>query len=186
MAFQIVVVGTSLGGLDALEVLLGGLPETFALPVAVVQHRSVMSGDALKAALQRRSRLRVREPQDKEPIVAGRVYVAPADYHLMVEGRTFALSTDAPVCFARPSIDVLFETAADAYGRQVVALVLTGASADGARGAARIQQRGGIVLVQDPKTAESPLMPQSALAATGTDRVLPLPEIAPFLVRLCC
>ena len=185
MPFQIVVIGGSLGSLNALELLLSGLPQDFPLPVAVVLHRSAASTDMLKVALQRHSVLRVQEAQDKDAIRSGYVYVAPADYHLMVESGAFALSTEAPVRYARPCIDLLFETAADYYGRQVVGVVLTGASDDGARGSARIKQHGGYVIVQDPDTAESPMMPRSAINRAPVDEVLPLPEIAPCLANLC-
>jgi two-component system chemotaxis response regulator CheB len=184
MRFKIVVVGASLGGLHALEAILSALPEDFPLPVAVVQHRSVLSGEAWVHVLQRHSRLKVREPLDKDPIQPGRVYIAPPDYHLLVDDGAFALSTDEPVLFARPSIDVLFESVADAFGSGTIGVVLTGASEDGARGAARIKRRGGYLVVQDPETAESPVMPRAALAAQP-DQVLPLGEIGAFLDRFC-
>ena len=113
--------------------------------------------------------------------MAGRVYLAPRDYHLLVERGHFALSTEAPVYFARPSIDVLFESAADAYGEGVVGVVLTGANGDGARGLARIKAAGGLAVVQEPATARAPEMPSAAIEAADVDRVLPLPEIAAFL-----
>jgi two-component system, chemotaxis family, protein-glutamate methylesterase/glutaminase len=179
----IVVVGASLGGLSALQALLSDLPEAFPLPVVVAQHRAVDSADLLQKVLRRHSRLRVREPQDKEAIQPGRVYVAPADYHLLVEPGAFALSTQEIVCCARPSIDVLFESAADSYAEKVIAVILTGSNKDGARGAARVKACGGFLVVQEPHTAESPVMPEAVLAATRVDRVLPLAEIAPFLLE---
>jgi len=123
----------------------------------------------------------VREAEDKEPIAPGRVYVAPADYHLLLDAGRFALSTDAKVLSARPSIDMLFESAADAYLDRVIAVVLTGASKDGANGAARVKQKGGTVVVQDPATAEAKLMPQAVIQACAVDRVLSLDGIASFL-----
>jgi two-component system, chemotaxis family, protein-glutamate methylesterase/glutaminase len=185
VAFQLVVVGTSLGGLAALQTLLAGLPAEFPVPLVVVQHRAADSGDTLKTVLQRYSRLKVREPQDKEPILPGCVYLAPADYHLLVEEGGFALSTEAPVSHARPSVDVLFESAADTFGERLVGVVLTGANRDGAVGAARIKERGGFVVVEDPESAESGSMPRHAIAGTMVDMVLPLSEIAPFLDGLC-
>ncbi len=116
MQYEIVVVGTSLGGLKALQALLAGLPKDFPLPVVIVQHRGKDSGDPLVALLQSATPLLVREAEDKQPMAPGVVYLAPADYHLLVEAGGFMLSTDAPVVFARPSVDVLFESAADAYG----------------------------------------------------------------------
>jgi len=182
--FEMIVVGTSLGGLHALEVILSRLPRDFALPIAVVQHRDRQADGMLSAVLQKSSALPIGEPEDKEPVVPGRVYLAPADYHLMVDRGRFALSTEGKVCHVRPSIDVLFESAADAYGDRAVGVVLTGASRDGAQGAARIKGRGGLLVVQEPATAESRALPDAALAAGVADRVLPLSEIAPFLASL--
>jgi two-component system, chemotaxis family, protein-glutamate methylesterase/glutaminase len=185
MCDRIVVVGTSLGGLTALQVLLSSLPAGFSAPIAIVQHRSVDSQDGMLTFLRRYTPLPVREPKDKEPVVSGQVYIAPPDYHLMIEGASFSLSTDAPVSYARPSIDVLFESAADAYGERTVGIVMTGANHDGAAGAARIKTAGGIVLVQDPATAECAIMPKAAMKATVVDGVLPLQHISEKLVNLC-
>lgn len=176
----IVAIGCSLGGYNALNVILRALPRDYPLPVAIVQHRGV-DVDLLAPALQELSALPVREAEDKEPIVPGCVYVAPADYHLLIDAGRFALSTDAKVLSARPSIDMLFESAADAYQERVIAVVLTGASKDGAAGAARVKKKGGIVVVQDPATAEARLMPQAAVQACAVDRVLNLNGIASFL-----
>ena len=185
MTCRIVVVGTSLGGMRALQRLLTPLPADLSVPIAVVQHRAVETVGILRAVLQRGCPLKVREPQDKEPVKPGSVYVAPADYHLMVEENAFSLSTEGPVHYARPSIDVLFESAADSYGKEAVAVVLTGASDDGARGAAKIKERGGYLIVQDPATAECPVMPRAAIAATTPDKILPLEKIPALLVELC-
>jgi two-component system chemotaxis response regulator CheB len=182
---EIVVVGTSMGGMRALEVLLGGLPEDFGVPLVAVQHRAAERNSRLRAILQRRCALPVREPNDKEPIEPGKVYLAPPDYHLLVEREGFALSTEGRVCHARPSIDVLFESAADAFGSGALAVVLTGANDDGAAGARRIKAEGGKVLVQDPETAETGVMPRATLAATPVDAVLRLEQIADWLVRAC-
>ena len=182
--YRIAVIGTSLGGLTALEILLGELPADFPLPIVVVQHRDVRSV-TLAQILQRGSRLRVREPGDKEAIRPGVVYLAPPDYHLLLEPDGFALSTDGPVCYARPSIDVLFESAADAFGKGAIGVILTGASSDGASGAAAIDRRGGTLIVQDPHTAESSAMPRAAIAAVPSSRVLPLRAIPAALVELC-
>jgi two-component system, chemotaxis family, protein-glutamate methylesterase/glutaminase len=185
MAFAIVVVGASLGGFQALKWLLGGLPEMFPLPLAIVQHQGADAGGELTRFLQRYSALVVTEAEDKQPILPGRAYVAPAGYHLLVEPGTFALSTEGPVLYARPSIDVLFESAADSYGEGVIGVALTGASHDGAHGLAQIKAHGGLALVQDPATAESPVLPKAAIKSTAVDRILPLLDIAPFLVGLC-
>jgi len=175
------VVGTSLGGLHAVGALLSGLPEEFPLPVVVVQHRQAGSEDRLSALLQEHSALPVAEANDKEAIVPGRVYLGPADYHLLIETGSFCLSTEAPVQHARPSIDVLFESAADAYRERTIGVILTGVGQDGARGLARIKERGGLAVVQDPATAEASGMPEAAIAATEVDHILPLAEIASFL-----
>jgi two-component system chemotaxis response regulator CheB len=185
MVFEIVVIGASLGGLSALKVLLAGLPCTFALPVVIVQHRVNDSNGMLCAALQAECGLPVCEPEDKEPIATARVYLAPPDYHLLVERGQFTLSTEGRVCHARPSIDVLFETAAVAYGAGSVAVILTGRGHDGAGGAARIKEAGGLVVVQEPASAESRSLPDATLARCTPDHVLPLCQIAPLLSRLC-
>lgn len=177
--------GASLGGLVAVEAILAGLPASFPVPIAIVLHRSARSGGPLRTALQRHSKLKVVEPLDKEPIVPGIVYLAPADYHLLVDTDSFALSTEAAVRHSRPSIDVLFETAADTFGASLIAVILTGASDDGARGCLKVKQRGGTVIVQDPLTAECPLMPQSALRSTQVDRVLAIGHVARQLISLC-
>lgn len=184
-ATGIVVVGASLGGLHALQCLLAGLPPEFAAPMAIVQHRGRDLDGLLRSALQGRSALPVSEPEDKDRIMPGRVALAPADYHLMVERGRFALSTEGRVSHARPSIDVLFETAADAYRARAVGVILTGSGCDGARGAARIKRAGGRVVVQEPATAESRFMPEAALSACDADRVLVLADIAPYLAALC-
>lgn len=181
MNYDLIVTGASLGGFDALAVLLGGLPENFPLPLAVVQHRSVDSDELLPILLGRACRLPLTEVEDKQPILPGTVYIAPANYHLLVEKDHFALSVDERVQFARPSIDVLFESAADAYRDKVVAILLSGSNEDGAQGIARVKARGGLTLVQDPASAESARMPAAAIATSEVDHVLPLAEIAQFL-----
>ena len=181
MAYEVVVIGTSLGGLRALEIVLSGLGKEFPLPVTVVQHREKDSSERLCELLQSHCALRVGQAEDKEEITPGRVYLAPPDYHLLVEEGRLALSTEAPVHYARPSVDVLFESAADAYGERVVGVILTGSGKDGAQGSARIRERGGFVVVQDPETAESRAMPEAAMAACEVDLILPLSEIGPLL-----
>jgi two-component system chemotaxis response regulator CheB len=182
MATELVVVGTSLGGLAALQIVLGSLPQHFPLAVAVVQHRGLDPNDVLSLVLQLHCALPVGEPDDKEPIEPGRIYIAPADYHLLVDRGSFALSTEPRVSHARPSIDVLFESAAVAYGDGLIGVILTGANSDGAIGLSRVKERGGVTVVQTPATAESAVMPEAAIAATTVDRILPLPEIAAFLI----
>ena len=184
MAYRIVVVGTSWGGLHALTVLVRGLPADFALPLAIVQHRSKDSDGLLAQLLQDETALRVCEVEDKEPIEAGHVYVAPPDYHLLVDGAHFSLTVDPPVRFSRPSIDVTFISAASACGAGTVGVVLTGANEDGALGLRRIAERGGHALVQDPATAEVATMPAAARRAVPSAAVLRLEDIAGYLMEL--
>jgi two-component system, chemotaxis family, protein-glutamate methylesterase/glutaminase len=175
-----------MGGMTALETILGSLSKDFPVPIVVVQHRYRTSDGSLPAFFRRHTELAVVDALDKQWIAPGHVYLAPADYHLLVDPEgELSLSVDERVEYSRPSIDVLFESAADAFASGVIGVVLTGANADGAHGAKRIKQRGGFVLVQDPETAESPAMPRAALAATRVDRILPLDRIGPFLVELC-
>ena len=182
---RLVAVGTSLGGLNALIELLRRLPPSLPVPIVVVQHRGPSADSGLVALLRDHTELAIEEAEDKQLMNAGTVYLAPPDYHLLVEEPgVLALSTDAPVRAARPSIDVLFETAADAYGAAVVGVLLTGASADGAEGLAAIKARGGRAIVQDPATAECATMPSAGISATAVDYVLPLEAIGGHLVSL--
>jgi two-component system, chemotaxis family, protein-glutamate methylesterase/glutaminase len=184
--YELIVIGTSWGGLDAISRLLAGLPDGVHQPIVIAQHRSPESEEGvLPRLLQDHTRRRVCNPDDKTPLERDHVYVGPPDYHLLVEDGHLALSTDAPVQFARPSIDVLFDSVADAYGEKAVGIVLTGANADGAAGLARIKNAGGVAIVQDPATSERRAMPDAAIAATVADAVLPLDQIPAFLYGLC-
>lgn len=182
--YEIIVIGTSWGGLSAVSAVVAGLPSTFALPLVVVQHRSPDAPGLLAELLQARTRLNVVEVEDKQPIVPGHVFVAPPNYHLLIDRGVFSLTTEAPVRYSRPSIDVTFLSTADEYGRRAIGVVLTGANEDGALGLKRIADRGGYAIVQDPTTAESAVMPQAALRAVGRSRVLPLERIAGHLVTI--
>jgi two-component system chemotaxis response regulator CheB len=168
----------------ALASILEPLPERFELPVVVAQHRPAGSGEMLEQVLARHSKLEIVAATDKEPLVPGRVYVAPADYHLIVEPGHLALSTDERVEFARPSIDVLFESAADAYGERTVGVLLTGVNRDGAAGLARIADAGGFTVAEDPATAERGEMPAAAIERGAARRVLSLERIGPLLAEL--
>ncbi len=180
-----VVIGGSSGALEALAVLLPALPADAALPVAIVIHLPPTAPSRLPVVLGARTRLPVREADDKEPLAPGVVYVAPPGYHLLIErGGTFALSADEPLHFSRPAIDVLFESAADAYGPRLAGVILSGANADGADGLAAVKQGGGLALVQAPDDAVSRSMPEAAIARARPDHVLRLPELASFLARL--
>jgi two-component system, chemotaxis family, protein-glutamate methylesterase/glutaminase len=184
VGYDLVVVGTSWGGLSALRKLIGALPDSFQMAVTVIQHRHRDSDHLLRTLLQERSTLRVCEVEDKMPLEHGHIYVAPPNYHTLVEPGHFSLSTEAPVRFSRPSIDVTFSSAADSYTHRTVGVVLTGANADGAEGLRRISDRGGLALVQDPDGAESPVMPTAARTAVPRARVMSLEAMAQFLAAL--
>lgn len=184
MKYALVVIGASLGGLQALRVILSALPAGFRLPVAVVQHRSPAAGAPLQFVLQEACALKVQEIEDKQAIAPGVVQLAPPDYHLLVEDDHFALSLEAPVRYARPAIDLLFETAARCFGPQLVGVVLTGTGDDGAQGLAAIQCHGGLALIESPQTAQAAAMPTAATAATSGAIELELARIGPYLVDL--
>jgi len=185
MKYEAVVIGVSAGGMEALRTILPYLPAGFSLPIIVVQHRHPTSDDFLARYLNERCKMEVKQADEKERLQKGTIYLAPPDYHLMIEeDKTFSLSVDPPVNFARPSIDVLFETAADAYGATLVGVVLTGANADGSRGLKKIRELGGLAIIQDIKTAKADTMPKAAMAATHVDHMLPLDEIGPFISKL--
>ena len=184
VGYDIVVVGTSWGGLAALRTLVAGLPDSFQMAVTLVQHRHKDSDHLLRTLLQERSTLRVFEVEDKMPLEHGHIYVAPPNYHTLIEPGYFSLSTDAPVRFSRPSIDVTFASAADSYAHRTVGIVLTGANDDGAQGLRRISDRGGMAIVQDPDTAESRPMPEAARKAVPRARVMTLEGVAQFLAAL--
>jgi two-component system, chemotaxis family, protein-glutamate methylesterase/glutaminase len=182
-AVSLIAVGASWGGLKALRAIAHGLPPHFRIPIAFVQHRSKESA-ALRDLLQDCTSLIVCEVEDKQPIMGGYIYLAPPDYHLLVDGDEFSLSVDEPVRYSRPSIDVFFESVAERFGAGAVGVVLTGANEDGAAGLRQIAARGGLAIIQDPRTAESPIMPRAALKAVPAAQTLPLERIAPYLVSL--
>jgi two-component system, chemotaxis family, protein-glutamate methylesterase/glutaminase len=185
MGYGVVAVGTSWGGLHALGVLLSDLPAGFGPSVVVAQHRGTDGPARLAETLSARTVLPVAEASDKDVLQPGHVYLAPPGYHLLVDRGALSLSTDEPERFSRPSIDVLFESVADAYRSEAIGIILTGASDDGAAGLARIRRRGGVTIVQEPTTAARRRMPEAALAAAGPHRVLALADIAKFLVEVC-
>lgn len=184
MKYKLIVIGTSLGGSRALQTLLKGLPSSFPLPLAIVQHRSRGTGELLINFLQENCAMPVDEVEDKTPMYPSRVYVAPAGYHMLAEKGYFSLSTDAPVQYSRPSIDVLFESAAATYGPELIGVILTGANNDGAKGCANLKKRGGWLVVQEPATAERQTMPMAVLAVAPADQILSVEEIATHLVAL--
>ena len=183
--YRAVVIGVSMGGMEALTALLTELPADYPLPLLVVQHQSPQFDSNLPEILDRQCRITVVEGLAGMPVEPGCVYIAPPAYHLLVEpDETLGLSVDPPVNFSIPSVDVLFESAAEVYRDQLIGIVLTGANSDGARGLKAVKAQGGMALVQEPATAMAPQMPNAAMAATRVDRVLTLPQLAEFLTLL--
>jgi two-component system chemotaxis response regulator CheB len=173
-----VVIGASAGGLAALSALVSGLPTEFRLPLLMVQHVPATGPTHLAEIFQRNTALRVKEADDKEAVCGATLYFAAPGYHLLVEADlTLSLSQDDAMHFSRPSIDVLFESAADAWGERVAGILLTGANEDGAAGLEAIKQAGGITIVQDPSEAEVQTMPLAALQRFAPDYILPLRDI---------
>jgi two-component system chemotaxis response regulator CheB len=185
MGYAAVVIGVSTGGIDALKVLLPALPASFPLPIAIVQHRDRRSDGFLADYLNAMTKIAVSEAEDKEPFCAAHAYLAPAGYHLLIESdRSLSLTVDERVNYSCPSIDVLFESAAQVFAQSLIGIVLTGANADGAQGLKAIKAHGGLAVVQDPQTAAATAMPTAALKATQVDHVLPLERIAPLLTHM--
>lgn len=182
--YEIIVVGASWGGLAAVRTILAALPEDFDIPTVVVQHRHRDSDSKLGRFITRHTRMQVCDVEDKMPVEPGHLYIAPPDYHTLVDQGFLSLSTEAPVRYSRPSIDVMLTSAAAAYGRRTVGVVLTGANADGAEGLRRVADVGGLAIVQDPATAEVAAMPEAAIAAVPQARVFPLDRIGAFLAEL--
>ena len=183
-AYSIVVIGTSWGGLAALTKLLGALPADFPIPIAVVQHRSKESERLLPQLLQDVTDLKICEMDDKDELLPGTVHLAPADYHALIDTGLITLTVEDPVRFSRPSIDLLFISAADTYRTGTIGIVLTGANEDGSRGLQHIVKRGGYAIVQDPKNAEIPIMPSAAIKIVPSAEVLSLEAIAARLIEL--
>ena len=182
---RLVVIGTSMGGIETLLTLLGSLPADFPLPVAIVQHMGKEVQMPLADLFRSRSELLVCEGEPLQPLQSGSVYLAPVDYHMLIEkDMTISLSLDEKVNYSRPSIDVLFESAAFSVGADVIGVLLTGASRDGAAGVKAIKEAGGLVIVESPETAVCSFMPRKALELVDADYVLPIAEIGPLLCSL--
>lgn len=180
--YEAVVMGVSFGGLEALRTVLPLLVLDFPAPIMVIQHHDPRANDFLATYLDNLCRIRVKVAEEKEKVEPAVAYLAPANYHLLVEDdHTLSLSVDEKVHFARPAIDVLFESAADAYGSRLIGVILTGANQDGSQGLRIIKECGGLAVVQDPKSAQAPSMPEAALNATEVDYVLSLNEIGDLL-----
>ena len=185
MGYDLIVIGSSLGGLAAIRAILTTMSEDVQLPIVLIQHREQSAESSmdnlLRNMLRRFTKRKVEEVEDKIKLERGGIYLAPADYHLLVERDYLCLSADDPEAFARPSIDFAFDSAARNYGQGVIAVVLTGSSADGAEGAASVEKRGGLVIVQDPGTAENGTMPRAALARLARAKILKLDDIGSYL-----
>ncbi len=190
-SYRAMVIGVSAGGLNALSKILPLLPKNFPLAIIVLQHRGEVvtdvssGGDFLIKFFQQNCTMPVQEAKAGDIIVAGRIYIAPAKYHLLIEKEaTFSLSLEPPVNYALPSIDVLFDSASACYKNQLIGLILTGANSDGSLGLKTVKSRSGLTIVQDPDTAEVDFMPNSAIQSHKVDYILALNEIAPFLCSL--
>ena len=183
--FRAVVIGGSAGGVEALTVIISALPANFALPILVVQHLHQSDNGSFSAHIARMTHLPVIEPCDKERIECGHVYTAPANYHMLVNRDwTISLSVDGRVNWSRPSIDVLFESAALAWGKSVIAILISGANSDGTKGMGAIREAGGLTIAQAPASTEFPVMPKSAIDAGVVDQVLSVADIARLLAGL--
>jgi two-component system chemotaxis response regulator CheB len=185
MPYELIIVGCSLGGLNAMQILLANLGLDLLTPMILIQHRDKNTSIAMSRVLQKYTHLNVIDADDKATIIPGHLYVAPPSYHLLVDEKMISLSTEMPIKHAQPSIDVAFDSAARSYGTSLIGVVLTSSSTDGAQGAACIESHGGCLIVQDPETAENPTLPRAALAATTRAKIVQLEEIAPLLSKLC-
>ncbi len=179
-----IVIGASAGAVEALTTILPALPADYPLPVMIVVHLPASKDSIMCEVLQNKCALKVEEAEDKEPIQGGKVYLAPPDYHLLVENDgTMSLSADAPILYSRPSIDVLFETAADAYDADLIGIILSGGNNDGSQGLRAVVDAGGDAIVQNPETAYASAMPRSALEACPEAQILDLNQIADYLQK---
>ncbi len=185
MKYSAVVIGTSSGGMNALKAILPELPVNFNIPIIIVQHIGASSESYWIELLNNMCQLNIKEADEKEKIEKGHIYVAPPNYHLLIEeNETLSLSIDKRVNYARPSIDVLFESAADAYREKLIGVLLTGSNNDGALGMKKINALGGLTIAENPQTAASSYMPLAAIAATEINYVLSLKEISDLLIKL--
>lgn len=183
--YHAIVIGASAGGLLTLKKMLPELPSDFPCPVIVVQHVSPQSDGYFIKMLDELCSLKVKEAEDTEKIASGTIYFAPPDYHLLLErDHTLTLTLDEKVNYSRPSIDVLFETAAEAFGSHLIGIILTGANADGSKGLLKIKQYGGFTIVQEPKEAENPVMPEKAIRLTMPNLIAEMDEIVQMLIDL--
>jgi len=185
MSYEAVVMGVSSGGMQAMKVLFSQLPKHFPAPIIVVQHIGAHSDSTWISILNNNCKLTIKEADEKEVIKKGFVYIAPPNYHLLVEkDKTFSLSVDEKVNFARPAIDVLFETAAEAYNDKLIGVILTGSNHDGTQGMKKIKEYGGLTIAEDPATATSPFMPASAINAMQPEHIVSLENIVDLLINI--
>lgn len=182
---KLIAIGGSAGSLQVILDLLDVLPPDFPIPMLVVLHRNGLLASGLEELLAARTKLRCKEVEEKEPIVPGTLYLCPPDYHVLVEqDHSFSLDYSERVHFCRPSIDVTFLSAAEAYTSRLLALLLSGGNADGSEGLLSVKERGGVTLVQDPATAEVAFMPARAIDSVKPDLVIQAAEIPPFIRKL--
>jgi two-component system chemotaxis response regulator CheB len=185
MRYEAIVIGVSSGGMNAMKVMFSLLPKDFNTPIIIVQHIGAHSDNLWVRLLNDKSNLPIKEADEKEKIENGKVYIAPPNYHLLIEkDRTFSLTVDKYVNYSRPSIDVLFESAAEVYAGKLIGVILTGSNNDGTNGIKRVKECGGLTIIQNPETAESAFMPKSAIAAIKPDYVLSLEGISELLINL--
>ncbi len=185
MSYKAIVIGASAGGFYALRKLIPKLPLGFTMPILIVQHLSPTSDNYMSTYLNNLSKIKVKEADEKETILPGYTYIAPPNYHMLVEeDYTISFSTDRKVNYSRPSIDILFETAAFTYGKQLIGIILTGANNDGSKGMALIKDCGGFCIVQDPKEAESDAMPTAAIEKSNPQKILKIDDIVNLIIEI--
>lgn len=185
MKYRAIVIGASAGGMDAIKSILMPLQEEFQVPILIVQHLGPHSDGYMARHLNELCKINVKEADEKEKIIPGNVYIAPSNYHLLVEkDETLSLTVDPKVNYSRPSIDVLFESAAEVYENELIGIILTGGNGDGSKGLKRIKEFGGLAIVQDPRTAEADFMPKAAMKASEVDYILSLNKISNKLIKL--
>ena len=185
MNYEAIVIGASAGGMEALKKLLTVLPKGFRAPIVIVQHLSPHSDNYLTRRLDELCKIHVKEADEKEKIKAGTAYIAPPNYHLLIENdKTLSLSADSKVNFSRPSIDILFDSAAEVFRKGLIGIILTGANNDGSKGLKTIRNFGGLAIVQDPESAETNTMPKAAIEVAGADFILTIDQISNKLIEL--
>jgi two-component system chemotaxis response regulator CheB len=183
--YKAIVLGTSAGGLNALKTIIRKIKNKKIPPLIIVQHQHPHSDNFLVNYLAKYTPLSVKEAEEKENIISGTIYLSPANYHLLIEeNKTFSLSVDRPENYSRPSIDILFDSAADVYCPDLIGIILTGANTDGAKGMKTIKDNGGLTIIQNPSTAESDIMPKAVLSILNVDKILTLEQIGNFLNKL--